>query len=109
MKIQCSCGAKYAFDLTPEMAREPIKFVCPQCGLDSSELVNQLIQQELAEQNLPPAPPPPSAPASVPKPMPARLKISHTEKTAEAPPVESGVAPVAYTSKYCPRHSGVLA
>jgi hypothetical protein len=109
MKIQCSCGAKYAFDLTPEMAREPIKFVCPQCGLDSSELVNQLIQEELAEQNLPPAPPPPSAPASVPKPMPTRLKISHAEKKPETLPAEPVATPVAYISKYCPRHSGVLA
>ena len=108
MKIQCSCGAKYAFDLTPEMAREPVKFVCPQCGLDSSELVNQLIQQELAEQNLPPAPAPPSAPTALPKPAPARLKISHAEKPAEAPAAESAPPPGGHASKYCPRHLGVL-
>ena len=32
MKIRCSCGTKYEFAITPEMAREPVKFVCPQCG-----------------------------------------------------------------------------
>src|SRR5258708_16144628 len=47
MKLQCSCGTKYAFALTPQMARAPITFVCQQCGADSSPMVNQLIQREL--------------------------------------------------------------
>ncbi len=109
MKIQCTCGAKYAFDLTPEMAREPVKFVCPQCGLDSSEIVNQLVQQELAEQNLPSAPPPPSAPVPPPKPAPARLKISHAEKPVEPPPAETAPTPAGYASKHCPKHPARLA
>ena len=61
MKIQCSCGAKYALDVTPAMAQAAFKFVCPQCGLDFSEFVNELIRRELAEQNIPPVPPPPTA------------------------------------------------
>src|SRR5262249_46652426 len=47
MKIQCSCGTKYSFDVTPEMARAPIRFVCQPCGRDSSDVVNQLVRQEL--------------------------------------------------------------
>ena len=47
MKIQCSCGAKYTFDITPDMADKPVRFVCQQCGLDSSDFVNNLIRQEL--------------------------------------------------------------
>src|SRR5215472_18515898 len=47
MKLQCPCGAKYAFDVTPEMAGKPIRFVCSACGLDSSDYVNSLIRQEL--------------------------------------------------------------
>ncbi len=47
MKIQCSCGAKYAFDVTPEMAQTPVRFVCSACGVDSSDLVNRLVRQEL--------------------------------------------------------------
>ena len=47
MKIQCSCGAKYAFDVTPETAQTPVRFVCPACGLDSSDFVNRLVRQEL--------------------------------------------------------------
>ncbi|HEY4417224.1 MAG TPA: PQQ-binding-like beta-propeller repeat protein [Verrucomicrobiae bacterium] len=109
MKIQCACGAKYAFDLTPEMAREPVKFVCPQCGADSSEIVNQLVQQALAEQNLPAAPVAPisSVPTEPPRPAPMRLKISHAEKPAEPPPAEPAVENA--TSKYCSKHRGVLA
>jgi outer membrane protein assembly factor BamB len=47
MKIQCSCGAKYALDVTPEMAETSVRFVCPACGLDASDFVNNLVRQEL--------------------------------------------------------------
>ncbi len=106
MKIQCSCGAKYALDVTPEMA-QPIKFVCPQCGLDSSDFVNQLIRSELAEQNVQPVSPPPEIPIVI-KPAPARLKISHSEKPTESVQPEI-VATGEIVSKYCPKHRGVLA
>ncbi len=108
MKIQCPCGAKYAFDPTPEMAREPIKFVCPQCGLDSSEVVNQLVQEHLAEQNLPPMPAPPSVLTIPSKPAPARLKISHSDAPPAPPPDDPVPAPSGYVSKYCQKHAGVL-
>jgi hypothetical protein len=93
MKIQCSCGAKYAFDITPEMAQNPVRFVCPGCGLDSSEYVNQLVREELAKQGVEISPPPLVAAP--------RLKISHEEK----PPEPAAAAPV---SKYCQKHRGVL-
>ena len=97
MKIRCSCGSKYEFDVSPEMARNPVRFVCPNCGLDSSEYVNHLVRAEIAG----------NFPEAMPKPEPAapaapRLKISAGEKPAEPPPA----APV---SKYCQRHRGVLA
>ncbi len=47
MKVQCNCGAKYAIDVTPEMARDPVRLVCPTCNLDLSGPVNDLIRQEL--------------------------------------------------------------
>jgi hypothetical protein len=96
MKIQCACGAKYAFDITPDMAQNPVRFVCPACGLDSSEYVNQLVREELAEQAAAAGPPPEPVPAT-----PSRLKIAHEEKAPE--PVAA--APV---SKYCQKHRGVL-
>jgi hypothetical protein len=49
MKIQCSCGAKYVFEATPEMLEKPLRFVCSSCGLDASEYVNNLVRQELGE------------------------------------------------------------
>lgn len=51
MKIQCPCGTKYAFDITPDMADVPVRFVCQACGLDISEPVNQLIRDELGRLN----------------------------------------------------------
>jgi len=108
MKIQCPCGAKYTFDLKPEMAREPVKFVCPQCGLDSSEVVNQLVQGELAEQNLPAAPAPPDVPLPPAKSAPARLKIPRSEGPPVAPPAEPVPAATGYVSKYCQRHPRIL-
>jgi hypothetical protein len=96
MKIRCSCGTKYEFEIKPEMAQNPVRFVCPNCGLDSSDYVNQLVRQEIAEQF--PNATPPSQTAAEP-----RLKISRAEKPAEPPPE---AAPV---SKYCQKHRGVLA
>jgi len=49
MKIQCSCGVKHEFELTPELATHPVKFVCPACGLDASDFVDQLVRRELGQ------------------------------------------------------------
>jgi len=101
MKIQCSCGAKYAFDITPEIAQNPVRFVCPSCGLDSSEIVNQLVREELAEsavqRPLPDAPAP--SVASTPPPA-ARIRISPTAKPTEP----AAATPV--SSKFCAKHPG---
>ena len=48
MKLQCSCGAKYTFEVTPDMAQQPVHFVCSACGLDASEYVTQLVRQQFA-------------------------------------------------------------
>lgn len=99
MKIQCACGAKYAFDITPEMAQNPVRFVCPGCGQDSSDFVNQLVRAELAKPTgATPPPPPPPVPAA------PRLKIAVAEKTAEP---EAEAAEAAPASKYCEKHRGV--
>jgi hypothetical protein len=69
MKIQCPCGAKYSFDVTPEMALRPLHFVCSNCGLDASAAVNELIRQELNSASQAPAPeasPAPTPPPAVP-------------------------------------------
>jgi hypothetical protein len=53
MKIQCSCGAKYTIEVTPEMARQPVHFVCSSCGRDASDYVTSLVHRELAFAGIP--------------------------------------------------------
>jgi len=91
MKLECSCGAKYAFDATPEMLKNPVKFICPACGLDASDFVNELIRQEFGGQYTPPPPPQPAAPAP-------RLKVAH--EAAPAAPVPE----TPKSSKFCAKH-----
>ena len=101
MKIQCACGAKYAFDVTPEMAENPVRFVCQNCGLDSSDYVNGLIRQELGR-GTPVATPPPPIAVSVATP---RLHVAH----AAGPAVQTGeTAAGAEAPQFCLRHGGEL-
>ncbi|HEV2435344.1 MAG TPA: PQQ-binding-like beta-propeller repeat protein [Verrucomicrobiae bacterium] len=97
MKIQCACGAKYAFDATPEMLQNPVKFVCPSCGLDSSDFVNELIRRELAGQT---SAPPPAAETP-------RLKIARTEPQPPAP-VEA-MPELSAATEHCTKHPRELA
>jgi len=60
MKVECSCGAKYEFEVRPDMRDHPVKFVCPSCGLDASEFVDGLVRRELGQS---------STPAGVPVPV----------------------------------------
>ena len=97
MKIQCACGAKYAFDATPEMLQNPVKFVCPGCGLDSSDFVNELIRREFAGQT-----------SAVPLPTEApRLKIARNEPQSSAPVAATPESPAA--ANHCARHPRELA
>lgn len=53
MKVQCSCGAKFEFHITQAMENCPVGFICPVCGLNSSEFVDHLIRQELGQTETP--------------------------------------------------------
>ncbi len=125
MKIQCNCGQKYSFEVTPEMASNPIQFVCPQCGLDSSEVVNALVRQELGAADLPaPASAPPARPvvsaapgvpaASMPSPPPSpprppgaggALRVS-AASPASAESGHASPAGAAAETRGCSRHPG---
>jgi len=80
------------------MLTHPVKFVCPSCGLDASEFVNDLIRREFGAQTLPE----PGAPTAPPPPPPpfanARLRVALEAPPATPPPASP--AP----SKYCGRH-----
>lgn len=104
MKIQCSCGTKYAFDITPEMGQTPVRFVCQNCGLDSSELVNELIRRELAGVVPAEAPPAVAEPVATPA-ATARMRIATVQ-----PPAQDGGTPAASdTPQYCLKHNNQLA
>jgi hypothetical protein len=97
MKIQCSCGAKYAFDVTPETAQTPVRFVCPACGVDSSDFVNRMIRQELGlpEPAVAPSPPPVARPIqAAPGSRPLARVRTYTPETVptEAEPVAADEA-----------------
>src|ERR1051326_5343429 len=116
MKVQCSCGAKYEFELVPAMRTRPVKFVCPACGMDASEFVDGLVRRELGQSGTPDGPPitlpletslPARAPVGLqiqkPRPVPLRLDAAvpvpaSPEAAAEAATqeAEAGVS--------CPRH-----
>jgi hypothetical protein len=101
MKIQCACGAKYAFDITPGMAENPVRFVCPSCGLDSSDFVNGLIRQELGL-GTPAATPPPAEPVSA---APPRLHVAPVAEPA-GQTVETAAGSEA--PQFCLKHRGEL-
>lgn len=119
MKIQCGCGAKYAFEVTPEQAQQPVTFVCPACGLDSSAYVTQLVRQQFGLAGDAPvvaaapaaefAPPPGQVAAPVPvqtyAPPPAPVAVAVRLHRSEPKPPDDA-APVVDT-RFCPKHPRV--
>jgi hypothetical protein len=97
VKIVCSCGQKYAFDVYPLNGRMPSPIHCPVCGVDSTTIADEIIALALMAP-LPPSPaipPPPTAtpsPVPVPSPpppLPAPLIIRPRTLTSAMPPVEA--------------------
>lgn len=86
MKVQCSCGAKYEFAVTPVMATSPVKFVCPACGLNASEFVDGLIRRELGQTNTPTGVPVPIQLAAPPRPTAAPAPAPVATLLDESPP-----------------------
>jgi outer membrane protein assembly factor BamB len=131
MKVQCPCGAKYAIDVTPEMARDPVRFVCPGCGVDLSGPINDLVRHELGlGQAAAPEAPVATAPvAAAPAPS-ARKRVETTSlhAPAHATPGKLSIARSAATATHgtaiatapepggeaadalpCPKHQGEVA
>lgn len=103
MKIQCSCGAKYEFDIAPEMARNPVQFVCAACGLDASEYVSNLVRKELAQAAPAGASPAqPAAPSQAPPPQPRPAMRVRTQSPEAAKPDEAPAAAVG--TQLCSKH-----
>ena len=43
LKLECACGMKYEFAIEPVDGRMPYAISCPNCGVDSTEQVNQML------------------------------------------------------------------
>ena len=48
VKIQCSCGQRYVFDIEPVCGRMPGRVACPVCGMDGTRVANEIIAFTLA-------------------------------------------------------------
>ena len=48
VKIQCSCGQRYAFDVEPVCGRMATTVACPVCGADGTTAANEVIAFTLA-------------------------------------------------------------
>lgn len=48
VKIQCSCGQRYAFDVEPVCGRMIASVACPVCGTDGTPAANEVIAYALA-------------------------------------------------------------
>lgn len=47
IKILCSCGSKYKFDVEPVDGRSPADLACPKCGASWTAMANAMIAQQL--------------------------------------------------------------
>ena len=45
IKILCSCGQKFAFEVEPVSGQMPFPVTCPACGADGTEAANQVLAQ----------------------------------------------------------------
>lgn len=90
LKIQCSCGSKYKFDVEPVNGRVPAPLSCPNCQASWTEHANAMIAQTLGLP-APAAQPSPSVPqATVATAAPAAsakfgLRLSGHSAPAQAP------------------------
>ena len=104
MKVQCSCGAKYEFEITAAMSSRPVQFVCPACGTDASDFVDSLVRRQLGQSEKPPGEPVPVTGSTSAIPQPPRLGLARTAAAASA----SAEAPAerAPEGQPCLKHPG---
>jgi len=90
VKIQCSCGTRYAFDVEPVHGRMPVRVKCPDCGADGTDLANGVLQEKL----------------HLTAPAPARLQVTGSgRQSLQAEPSSRSTGPSPATGTvFCPRH-----
>ena len=86
IRVACSCGQHYEFEVEPQNGAMPCNIVCPACGVDGTQAANEFI----AEQSAPaPAPAPVAAPAA------GGLRINRPAPPPPQPAAAEAPAPVA--------------
>ncbi|MEP6664807.1 MAG: B-box zinc finger protein, partial [Verrucomicrobiota bacterium] len=96
IKILCSCGTKFSFEVEPVEGRMPVPIVCPQCGANVTDAANEIAAQT-ASTVAPPevvASEKPRMRLQVVLPPKAQMQDASAAFDATAGPVEM-----------CPRHS----
>src|SRR5262245_28186106 len=102
IKVLCPCGAKYQFPVEPVNGQLPRAIAYPLCGVDNTELGNQVIQEALSRPVVPAvlvatpdpsAPPAPVTPRAVAPPPPAMAGGLRLSASSPAPPSHSSAPP----------------
>ena len=75
IKIQCSCGQRYSFEVEPVNGAMPSPVACPVCGADGTAVANGAIAQSLA-----------AAPVEAPAPAALVLDTSRGSSASMATP-----------------------
>src|SRR5690349_15713089 len=114
MRIQCSCGATYDFEVTPEMAHQPVQFLCQTCGGDLSESLTELARRELSQTSIPVAEPVQSHPSTVGNPQlmarsSLRVRVAAAEPNLAATSPEFSTEENVPEEQRCSKHPAELA
>ncbi len=81
IKIECSCGQHYAFEVEPVHGRMPSSIACPVCGIDGTDAANEAIAQTMGSQA--------ASVVSPPQANPVRVTPSSPAPVAAAPVVST--------------------
>jgi hypothetical protein len=112
MKIECSCGAKYEFEVGEEMRVHPVKFVCPSCGFDASEFVDGLVRRELGQSSTPSGIPVPIVLNAQTAAKTAPLSLARTPSSTnsiEQPGAQEPQSDINKEAPLCLKHPGEIA
>ncbi len=107
VRVTCTCGARYKFDLELAEQTMPAPVVCPNCQIDLTPLANEEIRGYVAKHSAglatsgaisaPLAAPAPEVPALTPaaEPIPASPASRTPDASASAPPSPASPTPTA--------------
>ena len=99
IKIICSCGQKYSFDVYPFNGRMPAPVQCPVCGIDGTAAANEIMARALGPATAAAIPQPP---ATVPEQPATTLKLMRPAPSAPPVPSAGLAAPSGPVSHHSP-------